>query len=166
MKKQELLNLINENYDAIKDKIIEAYKETDRTDLSGWHVEINISSEGNVWTSGLLSQNSWTQGDFETITTVHTWDSLEQFNLTESIKSHDRYGEIVKACETALQEDFDDISNRDFYDFIKVNYLEVVEEQKENFKEFVYDDWVPEYAEEKIDSAITEFEERIRYGWN
>lgn len=160
-RKEEMENLVKlaeEKREEIIAEIIQAYKDADRSDLSGWKIDVCIDDDGEVFATGLMSQNSMLKGQFEgsvsTIAVVPTHNLLDNFNLTEAIRYRSDYEELYKKYE--------DSDYYNFYDFIADEYSEIKEELENEYIEFMEDE-IQRWAEQKFDEFIDDAEQVIGY---
>ena len=140
--------IMEQNRDKIIEKIIEAKKETEGT-MQGWGVDVEINQEGDVWTTGLMSQNSQTmsswEGETKSITRVVSWNA--EVNEEEAIKYDEKlYAEYLEQKEIREYSYF-------AYEFMRDYYHGTLREWEEN----EYDEEIDAYteqAEEELDRII------------
>ena len=93
--------LMEANRDKIEETIREAKKETYGT-MQGWHVDVEMDEDGEVWTSGLASQGSQSMSSYngETfiVCYIESWEV--DTNESEDIKHHEKlYAEYLAQKE-------------------------------------------------------------------
>lgn len=177
MNKKELENILEmvqeeEKREEIIDTIIAATQEAEGA-MSGWGVDVCIDTDGMVSTTGLMSQNTQTYGQWEgstyTICTCKSWTLADyEFDYIEDAKSFEAFGEIKAAFKKHWAEDYgeaiedDDFRRRyaEFESFVKENYSEIADQIEEFNRDWVYGA-LPEEADNKYDWFINRLREDI-----
>ena len=163
IKMEKLRSLVIENQDKIKDEILKAYEEAE--DLwESWRIDIQIDDNGEVWATGALSQGSQTmsswKGETHVVASVHGWQvggNNYDYDFKEDIKYQDNYDKIIADFEEAEEKD----EAWDLYEFVQVNYPEVIENMDSEYREYLFSDEFHEQAHRKIDEFILSLDERI-----
>jgi len=147
MAKVKWSEIIRDNWDAIKEKAVEAYKRAAYCDLSGWHYDIEIDQNGDVSACGPLSQGSqsgesW-NGDSYVVIRIKTWQPENDDYMGCMANSDNNYG-------TSYIEEFE-ASDYDYdWEFMGEKYPDKVKEWLDD----IVDAEVEAYERETIDSLI------------
>ena len=117
MNKINWVKVMEDNSEAILTAITLAKKES-YGGMSGWHVDVEISESGEVWTGGLASQGSQSMSSFNgetlVITQVESWEV--EIDEEYSIKTEKK----IYAEYQAQEED-----GYDAWEFMKNNYPDI-----------------------------------------
>ena len=149
------VKIMEDNRDKIEETIREAKKETYGT-MQGWHVDVEMDEDGEVWTRGLASQgsqsmSSW-KGETYIICSIHSWEV--ELDEDEEIKHDEKL-----YVEFLAQKDTDDGSERAI-DFMYAKYPEVLQEWQNDVKDYELSEFDPS---EYLDRAIDDEKEYSKY---
>lgn len=147
--------IMEDNREAIEEKILEAKKETNGT-MQGWHVDVEINEKGEAWTSGpnsvgSQSMASW-KGETFIVTHVNSWEV--DTNEAEDIKYHEK----LNAEFQAQQEDENGYEYE--WEFMENKYPEIREQWRNDARDFELDEFDPR---EILDRVIEDEENFHRY---
>ena len=106
--------LMEENREAIVEKMVDAFKDAEGG-MSGWFTGVEMDQDGEVWTTGTMSQGSQSQSSWEgktfVVTSIPSWSvDVPSFEV-EGMKQL-----------TELRKEYDEIANDD--DFIYTSFYE------------------------------------------
>lgn len=162
MNKKELMAIreyLQENEEMVIDKIVEMMVEAE-SNSSGYRMELHIDNDLDVYQSGQYSQNSFSgnvwEGKAYVIATFDSWhvgSGSYDYNFDENIKNEPEYAEIKETFEN--QED-----EFSFYDFVKDNYVEVVERMDADWRDYIISEF-PEQASQKFEDAVEDLDRAI-----
>ena len=152
--------LMEENRETIVEKMVDAFKEAE-SGMSGWHNGIEMDQDGDVWTTGIMSQGSQSESSFNGRTFIIDWiDTWEADYSTDELRDADelkaQYAEYEKMIEDAEKNDaYPEFGS--FFDFLNEKYFELYQEVnnriiKGNTEFEISEYW--EYAETKLDGII------------
>jgi len=159
-KMEKWSELMEENREAIVEKMVEAFKEAEGG-MSGWQNGVEMDQDGEVWTTGIMSQGSQLESSFNGRTFIVDWiKTWEADYSTDELRDADelkeQYTEYEKTIEDAEKNDeypeFDS-----FFDFLNDRYFELYKEVDariiQDNKEFEISEY-REYANDKLDDII------------
>jgi len=149
---------LENNEDAVIEKIVEAMKEAEGFD-SSWRTDLLIDDDLEPWTTGMMGQNSFSSsvydGDAFVVASGEGWsvgsDGYD-YDFDETLECQENYKEI-KAAFDNQDEDSDDYEYN-FYDFVKKNYSEVIDKMDSEHREYLISDEFSETASSKFADAI------------
>ena len=76
MKKTKWTEIMENHSDKIIEKMIQAKRESEGT-MQGWSVGVEMDGDGDVWTTGLMSQGSQSASSFNgetyNVTAIQSW---------------------------------------------------------------------------------------------
>ena len=154
--------LMEENKDVIVKKMVEAYEKAE-SNMSGWHFDIEMDQDGDVWTSGLLSRGSQSQSSWEgktfIVVSIDTWvfDYDEMQTLNNNLPE---CNDIYEAFEQHKIDQDDEYAS--FRDFMNENYPEKLWQWDDEAKQFEIDSY-EEYARDKLRDIIRNQKEYESY---
>jgi len=154
--------LMEENKDVIIEKMVEAFKEAEGG-MSGWHNGVEMDQDGDVWTTGIMSQGSQSQSSWEgktfIIDWIKTWNS--EYDEYETLKNNlPECDDIYNAFEQFKVDEDDEYAY--FRDFMREKYPEKLEQWDDETKQFEIDSY-EEYARDLLDDVIDRQKEQEKY---
>jgi len=154
--KIDWVKIMEENREAIEEKILQAKKETFET-MSGWHVDVEMNEQGEVWTGDMMSTGSQSMSSYKgetfIITSVKSWRTECNLDVEQEMKYNDNQ-KYFNEYKTQQEED---IINESAYDFMYENYPEILKQWEEEQEEAEKDEEINELdTGEILDRAIEE----------
>ena len=140
------VKIMEDNRDKIEETIREAKKETYGT-MQGWHVDVEMDEDGEVWTSGLASHGSQSMSGWEGKTYIVC--SIESWNIELDEDEEIKHDEKLYAEYLAQKEDENGYEYA--YEFMRKKYPDVLQEWQENAKDYELSEFDPS---ELLDRAI------------
>lgn len=155
MTKINWVKIMEDNRESIEDAIKLAKEETFNT-MQGWHVDVEINQQGEVWTGGLASVGSQSmssyKGETHIVTHISSW--TVESNESEDIKYHE---ELYKEFQ-AQQEDENGYEYA--WEFMENKYPDIRQEWNNDARDFEIDEFD---AGEILDRVIEDEKEYSRY---
>jgi len=149
------VKVMEDNRDAIENTIKLAKSESYGC-MQGWHVDVEISPEGEVWTSELFSSgsqsmSSW-KGETFIVCGISSWEV--EIDESEDIK-HDE-----KIYPEYLAQKDDDDGCDSASEFMARKYPDILQEWKNDARDFEISEFDPS---ELLDRAIEDEDNYHRY---
>ena len=149
------VKIMEDNRDKIEETIREAKKETYGT-MQGWHVDVEMDEDGEVWTSGLASQGSQSMSSWEGKTYVIC--SIESWNIEIDESEDIKYNEKLYAEFQAQKEDENGYEY--VYEFMREKYPDILQEWQNDAKDYELSEFDPS---EYLDRAMEDEKEYSKY---
>lgn len=143
--------LMEANRDVIIEKMVEAYEKAEGG-MSGWHYNIEMDQNGDVWIDGLLSQGSqsmspW-KGETAVITSISTWQiECPSFEVEKS----DQLIELKKEYDELFNENNDDFLYTSFYEWLADEHQEKLIEAENELTDILRKEEISAYWETAAD---------------
>ena len=154
--------LMEENREVIVEKMVEAFKEAEGG-MSGWSIGVEMDQDGDVWTTGLMSQGSQSESSWKGETTII--DNIGSWNL-----DYDEM-ELLKAKLPDFQDLYDEFEQHKIDEddewislssFMSERYPNTLNEWNDEMTSFEVDTF-GDYASEKLDNIIRMQKEHETY---
>jgi hypothetical protein len=156
--------IIEENREKILEKMIEGKKEA-YSSCQGWHLDVEMDAEGNVWTTDLLSHgsqsmSSW-KGETLVVCSIGTWDV--DLDHDDYVKNDELLSSEYEAAKAAVEAEGGYLSA---YDFVQETCPEKEAEWEQEERDWVIEAFEMDDADRILDESIEC--EKLRYseeGW-
>ena len=155
---KEWSELMQEKSELIVEKMVEAFKEAEGG-MSGWHVGVEMDEDGDVWTTGIMSEGSQSESSWKGETTVIDWIKAWELEYDElDMLTFPENKEIQATFEQAKLDDEDLY----FRDWMSDNYPDKLKEWDKDARQCEIDSF-EEYAGDKLDDIIRMQKEHENY---
>jgi hypothetical protein len=146
-KKINWVKIMQDNRDKILEAFMQAKKETNGS-MQGWHVDVEMDQDGNVWVTGLMSNgqsiSSW-NGETFIVGSVDSWNiEIDEAQWIEN--------------EEELKQEFEEQKDSEFgykypWQFMKEKHPDILQEWREEAEEYEIDNF-SEKAEYLLNQRI------------